>query len=48
MADLGRKIRTFETDKPIEAPSFTPPVKISEPVEVPVVERELVPVRMNP
>jgi len=44
MADLGRKIRTFETDKPMKAPNFTPSKK-EEIVGVP--ERETVKVGAN-
>ena len=43
-ADLGKKIRTFETDKPIRAPKFTP-VRKEETVSVP--ERETVKVGAN-
>ena len=40
MADLGKKIRTFETDEPIRAPSYIP--KKVETVET---TPEYVPVR---
>ena len=42
VTDLGKKVRVFETDKPIKAPNFTPVKR-----EVEVVERELVPVKTN-
>ena len=37
MADLGKKIRTFETDEPIRAPSYIPTRKI-ETIETPTPE----------
>lgn len=41
MADLGKKVRVFETDEPIRAPKFTP-VKREQEVEVVTTERETV------
>lgn len=44
MADLGKKVRVFETGEPIMAPHFIP---VKKEQEVEVKEKELVPARTN-